>query len=151
MRTCDFSNAKVGDKVFCLLNGEGVIIYIDDGSYPICVEFNSYRESYLNDGRINENNSFPTLYHRKFDIRIPEEAYLPSLPDIAVDTVLKVWGGSIKKENALYRYFKKWSRHGKPICFNFGQTSITSKGSVIEWANYEIVDNTVFIYSKEDK
>ena len=135
VRHCDFSNAKVGDKVFCLLHGEGIICDIDGTEYPICVEFDSVSESYLNDGRINKNHIFTTLYHNKFKIQIPEEAYIQQLHDIAVDTPMIVWNDEFCKEK---RYFKEWSKNGKARCFCDGQTSFSSKGHVATWDNYEI-------------
>ena len=137
VRHCDFSNAKVGDKVFDILYGEGVIYNIDHTSHPIRVEFDLTFESYLEDGRLSRKSNIPTLYHCKFDIQIPEEAYKQLLPDIAVDTPIIVWDNENRK---VRRYFKCWSHNGKPITFFGGQTSFTSNGSISEWDNYEIVE-----------
>ena len=75
VRYCDFSNAKVGDKVFDILYGEGFISSIDNTPYPINVEFDLTNESYKIDGKPNIQSKLPTLYHNKFYIQIPEEAY----------------------------------------------------------------------------
>ena len=138
VRHCDFSNAKVGDKVFDILFGYGIIKSNDEwSSYPIQVQFDDYFETYLIDGRTREESIFPSLYYNKFEIKIPEEAYKQPLPDIAVDTPIVVWDNENRKSRG---YFKCWSHSGKPITFFGGQTSFTSNGSISEWDNYEIVE-----------
>ena len=139
VRYCDFSNAKVGDKVFCLLNGEGIICDINTTyDYPIRVMFNNIKEDYNYLGFLYETHFIPALYHNKFDIQIPEEAYSQPLPDIAVDTPMLVW----KSENSkrFKRYFKEFDKDGKVRCFSYGQTSFTSDNGLCNaWINYEIV------------
>lgn len=65
----NFENAKVGDKVYCLINGEGEIDEPIDfhNSFPISVSFgNDVFESYLLDGRLHDStNKTPILYHSK--------------------------------------------------------------------------------------
>ena len=140
VRHCDFSNAKVGDKVFCLINGEGIITNIDQTSIPLRVEFKSGRIKWFqNNGKINIDDLIPSIYYNKFDIQIPEEAYKQPLPDIAVDTPMIVWDIENRKSRG---YFKCWSHSGKPITFFGGQTSFSSNGSISEWDNYEIVELT---------
>lgn len=67
----DFSNAKVGDKVYCLINGEGVISkIIGNGTYPIRVSFDegNSRDCYTRIGKIFDTTSHPSLYHSKPEI-----------------------------------------------------------------------------------
>ena len=138
VRHCDFSNAKVGDKVFDILFGYGIIKSNDEwSSYPIQVQFDDYFETYLIDGRTREESIFPSLYYNKFEIKIPEEAYKQPLPDIAVDTPMIVWNDDAIKEK---RYFKSFSKDGRVKCFINGQTSFSSNGSALAWSNYEIVE-----------
>ena len=85
--TCDFSNAKAGDKVFDILFGIGKIKEInDDVNTPIVVEFIHYNgpfnRCYDNAGRLDENSLIPTLYYREFEIKIPDEAYSQPIPEI---------------------------------------------------------------------
>jgi hypothetical protein len=64
---------KVGDKVVCLLNGTGIVFDIcGDGSiYSVVVEFdNEYFESYTTEGKLDEDNKFPCLFHEGTEINI---------------------------------------------------------------------------------
>ena len=138
VRHCDFSNAKVGDKVFDILYWDGEICDIDNSQYPLCIKFeNNIILWFQSNGKKYLDHLMPTLYHNKFDIKIPEEAYKQPLPDIAVDTPIVVWDNENRKSRG---YFKCWSHSGKPITFFGGQTSFTSNGSISEWDNYEIVE-----------
>lgn len=61
------SNFKVGDKVVCLLNGEGVVGWIEadveESVYPLWVDFNSgAREQYTLNGYMLEDNKFQCLF-----------------------------------------------------------------------------------------
>lgn len=60
-------NFQVGDEVFCLLNGEGVVVeFINDSSYrPVVVKFAGGRlEHYSLDGHFAISNKNPCLYHK---------------------------------------------------------------------------------------
>ena len=60
----DFTNAKVGDKVYCLLFGEGIIVE-NYGIWDIAVNFSSGNYCcYTFEGKFNENAN-PTLYWNK--------------------------------------------------------------------------------------
>jgi hypothetical protein len=61
---------KIGDKVFDIFYGWGVIIEVNqDFTYPICVEFDGDNlESYTYDGRINNTNS-PTLSFTEYTLQ----------------------------------------------------------------------------------
>lgn len=71
-----FENAKVGDKVFCLLDGDGIITRINNDmvNYPITVEFKSKKSvnSFTIDGKCDLNSVHPTLYYGEPDIIAPE-------------------------------------------------------------------------------
>ena len=139
VRHCDFSNAKVGDKVFDILYWDGEICDIDNSQYPLCIKFeNNIILWFQSNGKKYLDHLMPTLYHNKFDIQIPEEAYKQPLPDIEVDTPMLVW----QSENSerFKRYFKEFDKDGKVRCFAYGQTSFTSdNGFCNAWINYEIV------------
>lgn len=57
---------QVGDEVFCLLNGEGVVAVITPSStYPVTVDFGmDCIIEYGADGRLYHENKNPCLYHK---------------------------------------------------------------------------------------
>lgn len=61
--TMDF---QVGDEVFCLLGGEGVVVGINNGNtYPITVDFGTgYVTEYNEEGYIYHEDKNPCLYHK---------------------------------------------------------------------------------------
>lgn len=68
-------NWYVGQQVYCLQNGEGVVIDIDQTlKYPIIVEFPStyIRYTYTLNGEMNENSATPMLYPAKPEIILPK-------------------------------------------------------------------------------
>jgi hypothetical protein len=67
-------NWYVGQQVYCLRNGEGVIkeIYTADGIYKIEVEFSTGVCHYRVDGRITPNDATPMLYPSKPEIILPK-------------------------------------------------------------------------------
>lgn len=70
----EFEKAKVGDKVYCLIHGEGKIISIlHNIPFPIEVHFNGRGVSnYTLDGKINITDNTPRLYWSKPEIIAPE-------------------------------------------------------------------------------
>ena len=74
-----FRNAKVGDKVWDIMDGWGKIIEIrkDFGAYPIKVsdfENESLRtETYTWDGKSFKNHINPTLFWDKINIKPPSK------------------------------------------------------------------------------
>jgi catechol 2,3-dioxygenase-like lactoylglutathione lyase family enzyme len=74
VRIDDLSGLKVGDKVYCLMYGEGVVITIfePDNIYPVYVRFNDNANiSYSKDGR-NFVGANQTLFLSKPEIIINE-------------------------------------------------------------------------------
>jgi len=65
-----FKNVKVGDKVYCLMNGEGEVISINKSAYPLRVsfEFESCKASYTYEGREISRSKTPMLYWEKPEI-----------------------------------------------------------------------------------
>lgn len=65
---------KVGQKVWDVVRGEGVVTYIEkDGEYPVIVEFDGEEESYTTDGKYREDHEPPSLYTYKPKIVKAEE------------------------------------------------------------------------------
>jgi hypothetical protein len=58
---------QVGDEVFCLLNGEGVVVEINNNSlyHQVIVKLTSGRlENYTQEGHYSICNKNPCLYHK---------------------------------------------------------------------------------------
>lgn len=71
-----FENAKVGDKVYCLKHGKGIIINIgsiQSHNYPLGVKFDyNSTYSYTLDGKSLTADKNPILYWSKPEIIAPE-------------------------------------------------------------------------------
>jgi hypothetical protein len=70
-----FTNAKVGDRVWSIADGRGVIVDIDkSNTYPVRVEFEhfSHIQTYLLDGRVTQSDLFPILFWDELKFKIPE-------------------------------------------------------------------------------
>lgn len=68
----DFSKARVGDKVYSLLNGLGTVVSVNGGvKYPIQVEFVSVTHAYTFDGLLTKDHVTPDLYWSKPEIIEP--------------------------------------------------------------------------------
>ena len=69
-----FENARVGDKVYCLVNGEGVINKIDDTvKYPLEVRFKANILAYNVEGQSYFGPHMRTLYWSKPEIIAPPQ------------------------------------------------------------------------------
>jgi hypothetical protein len=72
----DFSKAKIGQRVYCLLWGYGAIVDATHcDSHPILVKFckgvGDFKESYTVDGFLTDAHFSPTLYWNKPEIITP--------------------------------------------------------------------------------
>src|SRR5574344_1305562 len=57
---------RVGQKVWDIVRGEGVVTYIEeDAEYPVVVEFNGEEEDYTIDGKYRKDHAFQSLYTYK--------------------------------------------------------------------------------------
>ena len=66
---------QVGQKVWDVVRGEGVVTYIEeDAEYPVVVEFDGEEEDYTADGKYREDHAFPSLYTYKPKIVKDEDA-----------------------------------------------------------------------------
>ena len=65
---------QVGQKVWDILRGEGVVTYIEeDAEYPVVVEFDGEEKDYTMDGKYLKVHVFPSLYAYKPKIVKAEE------------------------------------------------------------------------------
>jgi hypothetical protein len=66
-------NWYVGQPVYCLQNGEGVIMDTKNNApYPIRVKFNGCESTYTELGKLFLNNETPMLYPEKPEIILPK-------------------------------------------------------------------------------
>jgi hypothetical protein len=88
------SNWYVGQPVYCLRYGEGVIIDTQStDSYPIKAIFNDYNYNYTADGKLYFGDKTPMLYPSKPEIILPKWQPKPGewcwfWDDIKTETVL---------------------------------------------------------------
>jgi hypothetical protein len=79
MSDVNSSGFKVGDKVFDLRYGNGVVTDITDNRYySINVSFENIFNNYLNDGKSFEKDLLPILYHGHdliVEVKEPEYEY----------------------------------------------------------------------------
>lgn len=72
--TTTFENARVGDKVYCLMSGWGKMSGIrDEEDYPLIVSFLCEAKTYTVDGKTCKTDCMPTLYWDKPEIIAPEQ------------------------------------------------------------------------------
>lgn len=81
-----FEKAQVGDKVYDLLEGEGIINSVDyHNILPISVRFKEYELCYTHEGKTSSKSKTARLYWSKPEIIAPEA------PKRLVDKVLTVY------------------------------------------------------------
>jgi|SRR5690606_6833867 len=62
---------KVGDKVYCILNGWGVVVQVTSGErYTVNVSFENPSRNFLYtpNGKFCDTDLIPSLYHQKMNI-----------------------------------------------------------------------------------
>ncbi len=83
----DFSKARVGDRVFSIKHGWGVIIEIRlDSTHPLRIDFKSKKSTYTLDGKFIIHDSNPSLF---WDNPLKDE--LPQPPRRKVKKTRDVW------------------------------------------------------------
>ena len=129
-----FKNAKIGDRLYSMEDGWGVLEDITDRDHPLTIQFDSRSESFTLEGRRCAGSKNPTIFWDKIEFKIPKKRQLPNLK---VDTKVIVWDteGEPKKR----RYFKEFNKDGKITCFVKGATSWATSNTV-EWKYWELVE-----------
>lgn len=128
-RTPDFSNARVGDKVYDSLKGNGVIESIEsEGVYAITVRFldNDYK-TYTVKGLHDAAEDIPNLFYGQ-DIldNLPNSCFEPPerLPELEVDAKVWVRFDKSKDEKWVSKHFSHWEGD-QMACFHAGYSSHT--------------------------
>ena len=133
---------QVGDKVFDMRFGHGVVTYVADAAatYPIAATFgtgdDTDTDTYTAKGKNITANVAPILYHKEpviVDIE-PER-----MPDLAVDTPVLVRLCNNKKWRK--RHFYGWGKGGKCVAWGGGGTSWSTDAHSI-WTEWKPVSYT---------
>ena len=116
-----FENAKVGDRVWCLLHGWQPIIDTQHNvNYPILTR----KGSYTIDGR-NYSNNGRILFWDEVIITPPPKP----LPKLEVDTKVLVWDFEEDKYK-IRGHFSHFNKYGSIFIFANGTTSWSSSSTV---------------------
>jgi len=129
-----FKNVKVGDRLYSVEDGYGVVEIISMCRvYPLTIRFDCCRKSFTLTGRRYAGSKNPILFWDKIEFEIPKR----QLPYLKVDTKVIVWnsGDDVKKK----RHFKEFNKDGVITCFVHGTTSWTSNTSSA-WEYWEIAE-----------
>ena len=132
-----FSDAKVGDRVWSLTEGWGVIInrYAPHAQYPLVVKFGGeHLRRYTLWGLLNFNDRNPTLFWDEVVIEAPTKP----LPELEVDAKVLVWNDPKQKHKRHFSHF----RDGVIWTFDAGHTSFTRlhKNSMTHWLYWELAE-----------
>ena len=127
-----FKNAKIGDKLYSMEDGWGVLEDITDSDYPLIVQFKFQRVGFTIDGKRWKLSKNQTLFWDKIEFEVPKRP----LPDLKVDTKVIVWNSGEPKKK---RHFKKFNKDGDIICFAHGATSWTMSGT-FTWKYWELAE-----------
>ena len=123
-----FENAKVGDRVWCLLYGWQTIESTDFNiNYPIATK----KGTYTYDGKVQLSSQNRTLYWDEIVITTPSKP----LPKLEVDTKVLVWDDDETMKQK--RYFSYFDSNSNIYVFVHGGTSWTSTQTA-KYHNWEL-------------
>lgn len=130
-----FENIQIGDKVWCMAEGWGVVDDIEEYSdYPLRVSFpnGSYRMYTLDglDSAYANDRKVQSLFWDEIVNEAPEKP----IPELAVDTKVIVWDSDMFR---CKRYFSHFNSSGEIECFVHGKTSWTTEDTV-DWPYWEL-------------
>lgn len=139
MKYCDFTKAKVGDRVWDFQYGWGVIDDIDEQvgiSFPIGIWFdNEKRMTSDFKGRLIPKAN-PTLFWNEF--KIPDEAFIKPAPKLEVDTLVWVWDDY--KDEKLLRFFSHFNEEGNICTFRDSKDSSCGISDFLIWKRWELYE-----------
>lgn len=133
--TTTFETARIGDRVWSVEYGWGVIDSISQSVYPLRVRFIGYSNAdmyiYFDLKGLRPNGGKnQTLFWDEVKIDAPKKP----LPVLDIDTKVIVWNGNTPKTK---RYFSHFNSLGEIVCFINGKTSWTTE-NVSEWPYWEL-------------
>ena len=136
MKYCDFSKAKVGDRVWSNRDGWLSIININYTSYPIdAVSSCGLRTSFTMEGKEHISDIHPAIFWNEFEI--PKEAFVKPNPKLEVDTLVWVWDNC--KSEKILRFFSHFN-DGCIYTFCGGKDSSYKPSARISWNYWELYE-----------
>ena len=133
-----FKDAKMGDKLYSVEDGWGILEEIADRYHPLIIQFDSCRKNFTFNGRRYIDSKNPTLFWDEIKFKIPKKP----LPNLKVDAKVIVWN-SVEYVLKEKRHFKEFNNKGKIVCFTNGATSWSDGWAEDEWEYWELAeDNT---------
>lgn len=134
--TTTFEAAQVGDRVWSIERGWGVIQSLGGGeTYPIIVEFQNERSlSYTLGGKRLITHDRQTIFWDEIEIEAPQKP----LPNLEVDAKVLVWNDPSDKHNRHFSHFGV----GCIWTFKYGCTSFTSEhiSATTAWSYWELAE-----------
>ena len=134
-----FKDAKVGDEVWSVEDGCGIVIEaIANNIYPLTVQFDYCKTRFTLEGKRCISSKYPTLFWGEIKFELPKKPLL----NLKVDTPVLVWDN--EGEEKRKRHFREFDKDDRIICFVNGETSWSSRnGDVSNWSYWELAeDNT---------
>lgn len=131
-----FENVKVGDKVWSLNKGWGVVEKIEVlNRYPLRVMHDDgSSETYTADGKLYKNDKYPLIFWDEVVFQVPEKP----LPKLEVDAKVVVWNHG-QKHNMHFSHFAEGGGIIRMCTFDSGKTSFTTQETSL-WSNYEVME-----------
>ena len=131
-----FEDVKIGDKVWSFTQGWGEVIEdVTEGvKYPIIVEFEDGINRFTADGKLYVRDKYQTLFWNEVIFDIPNKP----MPDLDIDTEVLVWNDEDEEKHE--RYFKRFDKYGKIVCFARGATNWESDGDETVWEHWELAE-----------
>ena len=129
-----FEKAKVGDKVWTLYHGWGIITGVyPKNTKPVKVDFGDYKRDYTLQGYANEGHIHQSLFWDEIKFEIPTRP----LPKLEVDTKVLVWNNDRKEKCC--RYFSHFDENKKACTFHLGTTSWSNERNFTSpWDNWKL-------------
>lgn len=138
-----FQNVKEGDKVYCRINGNGVIVDIEKNTkmlYPISVQFNDCTEDYTLEGKLYDDHVEAILFYRDDTSDYLTERPFNPYENWKEDDKIYVTNDScvynsrkVTTKHAYKRYFAE-IKEGRVYCFPDGTTSWSNVGiGLTQW------------------
>ena len=134
--TTTFETAKVGDRVWSMKDGWGVVHSIEPSHcYPVSVVYPCRkRRLFTSGGLYDKTDIIQTLFWDEVVIEAPKKP----LPDLEVDAKVFVWNDPKQKHKRHFSHF----RNGVIWTFDAGNTSFTRlhKNSITHWLYWELAE-----------
>lgn len=135
MNTTTFESVQVGDKVWSVLYGWGVVSEVSKGSaYPLRAHFQGgVRRWYTSEGKQYKTHVSQILFWDEVKIEAPKKP----LPDLEVDAKIFVWDDPRRKFKG---HFSHFDENGGICVFMDGRTSFSSECDTELWKYWELAE-----------